>query len=59
MKSLAHGRICLMTFLKEIGMLSLKIERKRGKVVFEDNSAEPPVSDPDIARDDSDTDSLR
>ena len=59
MKNLAHGRIPLMTFLREIGSLSLKIERKRGKVVFEENSAEPPVSDPDIARDDSDTDSLR
>ena len=57
MKNLALGRICLVTFLLEIGLLSLKIERKKGKVVFEDSEKRPPVTDD--ARDDSDNDSLR
>ena len=57
MKNLALGRICLKTFLLEIGLLSLKIERKKGKVVFEDSEKRPPVTDD--ARDDSDNDSLR
>ena len=59
MKNLAHGRISIMMFLREIGSLSLKMERKRGKVVFENNSARLPVSETDNARDDSDTESLR
>ena len=56
MKNLALGRICLMTFLLEIGLLSLKIERKKGKVVFEDSEKRPVTYE---ARDDSDNDSLR
>ena len=57
MKNLAKGRINLMTFLREIGLVSLKSERKRGKVVFEDESTEP--ARVDNGRDDSDNDSLR
>ena len=57
MKNLASGRICLMTFLREIGLVSLKCERKRGKVVFEDESTEPTRDD--NGRDDSDNDSIR
>ena len=57
------GLIDLMSFLREIGQVSLKAERKAGKVVLEIDSegvqVQPDNPVQDLVRDDSDNDSLR
>lgn len=62
-KNLLMGLIDLMTFLREIGMVSLKAERKAGKIVLESESdgveVPPDNQSDDLVRDDSDNDSLR
>ena len=62
-KHLMTGLIDLMSFLREIGQVSLKAERKAGKVVLEIDSegvqVQPDNPVQDLVRDDSDNDSLR
>ena len=62
-KHLATGLIDLMTFVREIGLVSLKAERKAGKVVLQKESdgvdVQPDDPSAELVRDDSDNDSLR
>ena len=63
-KLLLTGVIDLMTFIREIGMVSLKAERRAGKVVLEESDGagvevQPDNQGDELVRDDSDNDSLR
>ena len=62
-KNFTSGLIDLATFLREIGQVSLKAERKAGKVVLEPegerNQVQPDNPEEELVRDDSDNDSLR
>ena len=64
-KLLMTGVIDLMTYIREIGLVSLKAERRAGKVVLEESDGagvdevQPDNQEEDLVRDDSDNDSLR
>ena len=63
-KNFLTGLIDLATFLREIGLVSLKAERKAGKVVLDidcdrGDQVQPDNPDEELVRDDSDNDSLR